>query len=224
MPSVCSKVVKSTGATPNFSKFRVKFPDVAIHCENGTKIIKASSIVLAEVSPFFASLLSFQSGEVKFSELTLSEVEKLLDFLYDGSVSFDTQHSFDHFVANARKLQIRRLPNFEIRGSGVAPEALSAEASSGGSLPPAKRIKIEEPLNQELAKEILQALCNPGVDHAAVFPLTLGSIYKSFGYQVTPEQIGDALGLIHEAEREKAVARDKIYVKKKWIADLSIGI
>ena len=143
MPSVCSKVVKSTGATPNFSKFRVKFPDVAIHCENGTKIIKASSIVLAEVSPFFASLLSFQSGEVKFSELTLSEVEKLLDFLYDGSVSFDTQHSFDQFVANARKLQIRRLPNFEIRGSGVAPEALSAEASSGGSSPPAKRIKIE---------------------------------------------------------------------------------
>ena len=107
-------MIRSTNEPRSFQKFRARFNDVDIICQNGTKIIKASSIVLAEVSPFFASLLSFQSGEVKFSELTLSEVEKLLDFLYDGSVSFDTQHSFDQFVANARKLQIRRLPNFEI--------------------------------------------------------------------------------------------------------------
>ena len=54
---------RSTGEPPNFSDLRSSFTDVIIHCENGTKIIKASSIVLAEASPFIATLLSLQTGE-----------------------------------------------------------------------------------------------------------------------------------------------------------------
>ena len=70
--------------------------------------IGAHAIFLAEASPVMASLLSFQIsslrsqiGEIKFSDLTLSEVEKVLEFIYDGSVSFDNHHDFEQFIANA---------------------------------------------------------------------------------------------------------------------------
>ena len=90
---------------------------------------------------------------IKFSDLTLSEVEKVLEFIYDGSVSFDNHHDFEQFIANALKLQLRRLPNFENGGAGVTPEPRLAEASSVNSSPPAKRQKSEEPLGSDEAKE-----------------------------------------------------------------------
>ena len=70
------------------------------------------------------------SGEIKFSELSQSEVEKLLEFIYTGSTSFDTKDDFDQFIDNAKKLQLRRLPDLENGSSGVAPEPRSAAASS----------------------------------------------------------------------------------------------
>ena len=68
---------------------------------------------MAEASPFFGNLLSFQTGEVKFSVVTLAELEKVLEFIYTGSVSFDNIQHFERFVANVKKLGLRRLPNLE---------------------------------------------------------------------------------------------------------------
>ena len=58
------------------------------------------------------------SGVLHFSELTQSEVEKVLNFIYDGSVSFDSEERFNKFVANANTLQLRRLPNLEPLSAG----------------------------------------------------------------------------------------------------------
>ena len=49
----------------------------------------------------------------KFSVVTLAELEKVLEFIYTGSVSFDNIQHFERFVANVKKLGLRRLPNLE---------------------------------------------------------------------------------------------------------------
>ena len=89
------------------------------------------------------------SGVLHFSELTQSEVEKVLDFIYDGSVSFDSEEHYERFVANAKKLGLHRLP------------------------------KLVEPLHSADAAGILAALLDRGVDHAAIFLPSLEKLYVS---------------------------------------------
>ena len=87
----------------------------------------------------------------------------------------------------------------------MAPEPRLAEASSVNSSPPARRQKSEEPLGSDVAASILKALIDRRVEHAAVFPLHLKTIYPSAGYQVTPEQIGSALDLMQAARRDTGI-------------------
>ena len=89
MPSVFSKTVKFTGEPRNFSQFRNKITNVII-CQKGTKTTRAHAIILAEASPFIATLLSFQTGHWPST----------------------ARRTFEKFDANARKLQLRRLPDF----------------------------------------------------------------------------------------------------------------
>ena len=90
MPSVFSKTVKFTGEPRNLSQFRNKITIVIIICQKGTKTTRAHAIILDEASPFIATLLSFQTGHWPST----------------------ARRTFEKFDANARKLQLRRLPDF----------------------------------------------------------------------------------------------------------------
>ena len=84
MSSVFSKTVKFTGEPRNLSQFRNKITIVIIICQKGTKNTRAHAIIIA-------TLLSFQTGQWPST----------------------ARRTFEKFDANTRKLQLRRLPDFE---------------------------------------------------------------------------------------------------------------
>ena len=86
------------------------FADVTLVCEDQKKI-KAHKIILSASSPIFRNILSSRNDEhttVHLSEIKSSELEQIIQFIYLGQTSIDSDR-IDEFFSAAKYLDIKEI-------------------------------------------------------------------------------------------------------------------
>ena len=126
------------------------FVDVTLACEG--RQLKAHRLVLSACSPYFRELLVTHPDKhpvVILKDVKFSELQNLVQFIYNGEVSVD-QQDLPSFLGTAKELQIRGLADHPaLTSTKPLPALPSASTSSREASPASKRRKIDTSDNSE---------------------------------------------------------------------------